>query len=463
MSNTNFKLYLLVDEYDTSVNDIIKSRNKDLLNYLKDKSLSSFQRLFSGVKNCLADSTLAHVFITGVTPLALNNFTSGFNVATELTFDPTYAYLCGFLKEDLVAPLNSIATATHTGDELLDICTKEFDGYSFGEDKRVYNSTMCLSFMKSFSSNKKLKLDDTNVIPSNSALAFLSTHHLLPRLISLLVTTRKVSFSKQPIEAPLLEMLDVEKLVNPDNFDTRTLLSFLYYTGTLTIDCLEDTKTTLRIPNDHVYRNTLAEVNQMYNLKKSNPQELQEAVTKMFNGDIQPLATYISSSVLSLLKHNDVVHSLESDLKLMFILAIVSAQSSNFKCAESEYDIEGTQADAFFLHQHPTTVDFPSVHIEFKNTTIGQIDQFYGDWKFMNQKDAQVKDMPEKELLALKLKFPLRKSQSGNYLSRDIATVGDMWENAKSQTNLNSKKIQENHVSYTIYRVGLSRLFISKS
>jgi hypothetical protein len=462
ISNTNYKLYLLVDEYDTSVNDIIKSQNKDLLNYLKDKSLSSFQRLFSGVKNCLTESTLAHVFITGVTPLALNNFTSGFNVATELTFDPTYADLCGFLKADLVAPLNSIATATQSGDELLQICTKEFDGYSFGADHRVYNSTMCLSFMKYFSSNKKLKLDDTNVIPSNSALAFLSTHHLLPRLISLLISTRKVSFAKQPLEAPLLETLDVEKLVSPDNFDTRTLLSFLYYTGTLTIDSLEDTKTTLRIPNDHVYRNTLGEVTAMYDLQKSNVKELQEAITMMFNGDIQTLALYISSKMLSLLKHNDVAHSLESDLKSMFILSVVIALGNNFQqCAESEYDIEGTQADAFFRHQDPT-VKFPFVHIEFKNTTIGQIDGFYGNWDFMNAKNLKVNEMSENELLKLKLKFPLTRNQTGNYLrDREVRTIGDMWENTKAQTKLNSKKIKENHISYCIYRIGLSRLLIS--
>jgi hypothetical protein len=44
-------------------------------------------------------------FITGITPLLLNNGYSGFNIAQNISFDSNFASLCGLTTDDVVAAL----------------------------------------------------------------------------------------------------------------------------------------------------------------------------------------------------------------------------------------------------------------------------------------------------------------------------------------------------------------------
>ncbi len=263
--------------------------------------------------------------------------------------------------------------------------------------------------------------------------------------------------------------MNVELLLNPSNLDLRYLLSYLYFTGSLTL-CYEDSNdatTLFRIPNEITFRHFLLDTSAIYKLNATSSarQLLDSAIAEMFNGDIAPLVSFISSNMLSLLKHNDVIHSKECDLKAMFILSVVISLQSNFiKCAQSEFDIEGTQVDAYFQHPTPSTVKYPIVHIEFKNTTIGQIKGWYNtsNWNLMNENSLKVSQMDEPELLKLPLFHSIEQGTSGNYLAKRVTTVNDIWENTKAQATLNSKKLKGPHISYAVYRVGLQRLLFSK-
>lgn len=87
---SDYKLYLLIDEYDTSVNEAIKVNNKGLVDHLRNDTgiLSLFRRLFSAVKAATSDGAIDRIFLTGMTevflylietgvsPLALNDFIS---------------------------------------------------------------------------------------------------------------------------------------------------------------------------------------------------------------------------------------------------------------------------------------------------------------------------------------------------------------------------------------------------
>lgn len=470
LTNSQYSLYLFIDEYDTSINQIIKSGNQALLKELKDNNLSWFYLLFTTIKTSLLHTNLGRVFMVGVMPLALNNFTSGFNVATDLTFEDEFASLCGFTHKDLENHLKHFANENNPIESLLDYCTKEYDGYSFGS-LRLYNSTLCLHYFKSLSSLKRVKYDDDkNVYPSNSSLSFISTHPLLPSILSTLLSTREISCKRETNQRnPVEESLNVELLIDANNLDLRYLLSFLYFTGSLTLDyeASDDTTTKFRIPNEITFRHFLFDTSTIYKLNatSSNRQILDNAIVEMFNGNIEPFAFFISSNMLSLLRHNDVIHSQECDLKAMFILSVViSLQNKFIKCAQSEHDIEGTQVDAYFQHPDPSSVKYPIVHIEFKNTTVGQIQGWYKkyDWKFMNEQSCKVFQLEETELLKLTLQFPIEQGASGNYLKKRVTTVNDMWENTKAQATLNSKKMKEPHISYAVYRIGLQRLLCSK-
>jgi hypothetical protein len=66
-------------------------------------SLKPFWRV---VKEATAyDYGIRKVFITGPTPLLLNDFNSDFNIAQDISFDPNFASVCGLTTDDVVAAL----------------------------------------------------------------------------------------------------------------------------------------------------------------------------------------------------------------------------------------------------------------------------------------------------------------------------------------------------------------------
>ncbi|CAG8766381.1 14411_t:CDS:2, partial [Funneliformis caledonium] len=98
------KLYICIDEYDGSMNEALK--NKTLYHH-KDKGdikieliESSFNQFFSILKTA-CDENIACVFLTGVTPVVMAEFTSGFNISVDLTLDEEFWDLYGFKKSEI--------------------------------------------------------------------------------------------------------------------------------------------------------------------------------------------------------------------------------------------------------------------------------------------------------------------------------------------------------------------------
>jgi len=99
------QLFVPIDEYDVSINKALG--NRDFVSALQVPNRNPLQRMenmcaefFSKVKTA-CDDNVARCFITGVTSLALNEFTSGFNIATHITNDLRFASLYGFTEADV--------------------------------------------------------------------------------------------------------------------------------------------------------------------------------------------------------------------------------------------------------------------------------------------------------------------------------------------------------------------------
>jgi hypothetical protein len=59
---------------------------------------SLFRRFFSAIKDKLSEGGVERVFITGVSPIALNDFTSGFNITTHITHHEEFEGICSRLN-----------------------------------------------------------------------------------------------------------------------------------------------------------------------------------------------------------------------------------------------------------------------------------------------------------------------------------------------------------------------------
>lgn len=229
----------------------------------------------------------------------------------------------------------------------------------------------------------------------------------------------------------------------------------MYYLGALTLEkATNPSQVQLRIPNRISRREYFVELQHIFSISQPILPKLETAVTQMHSGDIEPLCQFIMGSFLNLQQHNNVVHSMENTLKSVFILAVAIARGPDV--AFSEYDLVNTQADAVFLLSSGS-----GVHIEFKNTAIGQISGWHNDrdWSMMNQRSDEVYYMTDEQIMKLPLQF-----QDRNPLqNKQMRTVSDMWEYVLGQTKqakiLLEKKVYKPFVSYAVYRVGLRRLF----
>lgn len=276
------------------------------------------------------------------------------------------------------------------------------------------------------------------------------------------------------------EELNISHLVEVQQADNSFLISFLYYLGALTIDKVlkippfpttnsssatlpssssMSKSTLLRIPNEQCKLEYIVELQNIFNISKNDEPMLQDVVTQMLAGDIGPLCNFITERILNLQRHNDVVHSLEHSLKSVFILAVSIARGS--QDIFSEYDLTKTQADAVFLT--------PGVHIEFKNTTIGQLEGHYtpSNWEKMNEFSAKICAMTEDEAMSLPLKQFKPLDMYCKYHRKTMTTVKDKWLNTIEQTKENKKLLEEKHsskkfTSFAVYRLGLQRLFWKK-
>ncbi|MCP4657500.1 MAG: AAA family ATPase, partial [bacterium] len=150
ISRTPFRLCLLIDEYDNFVNEVMV---QDAATYRAlFEADGPFKELFKSVKSGTEGQGLKRVFVTGVSPVALNDLTSGFNTAVDVSHEPELAALCGFREEEIRAVIERIAedrSLSATPEELVAVMRTWYNGYRFTQDAEdlVYNPTNALYFL----------------------------------------------------------------------------------------------------------------------------------------------------------------------------------------------------------------------------------------------------------------------------------------------------------------------------
>ena len=99
LSSFKGKFYLFIDEYDASMNNLFIQDKNQLLDNLKfdenksknaENKESCFRRFFSAIKSAQGKG-MGRVYITGVSLIALDGFTSGFNIAKDISGSPQFS------------------------------------------------------------------------------------------------------------------------------------------------------------------------------------------------------------------------------------------------------------------------------------------------------------------------------------------------------------------------------------
>ena len=301
---TPFKLCLLIDEYDNFVNEVMV---QDAATYraLFEKD-GPFKEIFKSVKSGAEGKGLERVFVTGVSPVALNDLTSGFNNAKDVSHHPALAGLCGFREAELRGALERIAgerSPEGSAEELLDIMRTWYNGYRFAEESEdlVYNPTNVLYFLENLAELGKppKALDDQNLRTDRGKLAFLARTSAGSRVIE------ELTEGDGTLEiAKLATSFSLEDLLTQVGEDQDAVASLLYYMGLLTRT--RDVSPRLRIPNlvvrklflDRLLEICLSEPGESYRARRA-------AMAFFKSGGLDPLLDFFEQSLLPVLSNRD--------------------------------------------------------------------------------------------------------------------------------------------------------------
>ncbi len=119
---TNQQIYLFIDEYDHFTNKIL-SEPSCLEDYKSETHGTGYLRSFFDTVKAGTYSTIKRCFVTGVSPVTMDDLTSGFNIGTNYSLSPEFNEMTGFTEEEVRAMLDYYATTCefhHSTDELIE-------------------------------------------------------------------------------------------------------------------------------------------------------------------------------------------------------------------------------------------------------------------------------------------------------------------------------------------------------
>ena len=295
-------IYLIIDEYDNFTNVVLSryghSRYHDLTH-----GAGFFRFFFNKIKGATTDSgaSFKRMFISGVSPVTLDDVTSGFNIASMITLDPRFNEVLGFTESEVREMLEYYkAEGKWEGntEEILDVMRKWYDNYCFSEectDVKMYNPDMVLYFMNYLTANRMAPktLVDNNVKTDYKKLKYLV---LLDKHLNGNFSRIKQIAEDGEIKANIETAFPAENLIEPDNF-----ISLLFYFGILTIDRMERGKPVLRVPNLTIRQVLFSYIEQGYRdaeVFRMKTMQLDDLMSGMaYDGDWRPVFEYFAEEV----------------------------------------------------------------------------------------------------------------------------------------------------------------------
>ena len=254
LKGSGLALYITIDEYDNFTNTILAESRESYEALCHGDGF--FKQFFNELKLATTgtDAPVTRLFVTGVTPVTMDDVTSGFNIAANVSLNPAFAALTGFTHGDVRAMLAYYRT--HAGfafDEaaVFETMRRWYDGYRFSpetgadgkEPPRVANPTLVLYYMQYFLQNHK---PQPELVDRNLRTDYMKIRHVITegRRINGNFHRLEDLLARLGATATLRDSFQAKELGVADNF-----VSFLFYNGLVTVTGERLGRSTLGIPN----------------------------------------------------------------------------------------------------------------------------------------------------------------------------------------------------------------------
>ncbi|MDR1024028.1 MAG: ATP-binding protein [Prevotellaceae bacterium] len=338
------KVYIIIDEYDHFANDLIAQgtyAGNDTYRHLVRANgviRDFYETLKEGSK-----TVVDRIILTGITPIMLDDITSGFNISNNLSLDPIYNEMLGFTQEEV----NALMKETNITPDMITVNMVLFyNGYLFHQDgeHRVYNPAMMLYlFSQVLRKSKQIRnVIDENLKTDYGRLQMLVNHE---RNCTQLMKIAQ----DNGIFSEIIPKFSIDKL-----HDNECFVSLLFYLGLLTIDRCESGKTHLKIPNYSIrtiYWEYILQLTKDRNKDVITDLDCQQDAISVlaYKGDPKLYLDYISQNILCRLSNRDLQYFNEKYIKVLLLNGLFQ---SKIYVTITELEVSHGYADIYMQRSH---------------------------------------------------------------------------------------------------------------
>ena len=321
------QVFLLIDEYDNFANELITGGKQNTYGSILHGE--GFVKVFY---KALKDATMDNfnrIFMTGVSPIMLDDLTSGFNITRNYTLDENLNAMMGFTRKELSWIMDEVNIKTpELREKICTDMTTYYDGYKFNENsKSVFNPDMSMYFLDNYLVYNRYpkEMIDNNVKTDYGKINQLAYNFNDKEALEEIMTTGETS-------TILIDRFNIHTMYSvKENFK-----SLLFYLGMLTIKGQGPLGTELRIPNYVIktiyWEQHFQNINEKYNIQI---QDIRIAVNEMrMHGSIEPLVQIVKR-ILEDLSNRDLIQMDEKSIKMM-LLTLLGVDSTYFIQSEAE-------------------------------------------------------------------------------------------------------------------------------
>ena len=297
------------------------------------------------------------ILMLGVSPVTMDDLTSGFNIAINITLEERYNMMLGFSEtevREMIRYYQSVGMIDDDEETIIDQMRPWYDNYCFVDncfdrDPKMFNCDMVIYFMRSLTVNRRLP---KQMLDPNTK----TDYNKLQRLIQLdsdrnerksivLEVAEKGYIDSQGI-VPSFPASDITLA---DNF-----VSLLFYYGMLTIGGVWGAMLKLIIPNNNVRRQYYDFLWREYS--KQAPIEMLELkgtyAHAALNGDWEPMLRELARMYK---ENNSVRQLMEGERNIQGFFNALLALNPYYLCAP-EVELNHGYCDFFLL---PDRVRYP--------------------------------------------------------------------------------------------------------
>ena len=265
--DANMQLYLIIDEYDNFTNVVLNEHGEKVY-WALTHARGFYREIFKVFKGMFT-----RIFMTGVSPVTLDDLTSGFNIGWHISTKPAFNQMLGFSTEDVREMFEYFKSAGKVRPD----CDVEsviaemkpwYDNYCFSKNalqtqSKVFNCDMVLYYLRNYAETGEAPEE---MIDPNTKTDYNKMKKLLQ--LDKLDGNRKGVILEIAEKGKIISNLETtfpaETLTNPNMF-----VSLLFYYGMLTIKGTRGSRLILGIPNNNVRKQYYEYLLEQYEEKAS--------------------------------------------------------------------------------------------------------------------------------------------------------------------------------------------------